>query len=232
MDCGNAPPREGLKREPAIDGDRSMNRRAWVLATLVACSTAAAPAFAGKVDFRGERASAEARDVAAWISRSGDARGKPFAIVDKKAAQVFVFDARHRLVGASAALLGQTVGDHTVEGVGERAQVGKVGLHERTTPAGRFESVPGRNLDGEDIIWLDYEAALAIHRVRPGAALADRLARLASPTPADNRASLGCVVVPVSFYLGVVQPVLGSVRGVVYILPETRTADGLLPPRV
>jgi hypothetical protein len=209
-----------------------MNWRAWALALAVTCSAGALPAVAAPVDFRGEPASADARDVAAWISRSGDAYGKPFAIVDKKAARILVFDARHRLVGSSAVLLGQTVGDHTVEGVGDRAQVGQVGLHERTTPAGRFESVPGRNLEGEDVLWLDYDAAFAIHRVRPGAAYADRLARLKSSTPSDNRASLGCVVVPVDFYLGVVQPVLGRTRAVVYVLPETRRVDGLLVPRV
>lgn len=209
-----------------------MNWRAWALAVAVTCSAGLTPSAAAPVDFRGEPASADALDVAAWISRSGDARGKPFAIVDKKAARMFVFDARHRLVGATAALLGQTVGDHTVEGVGERAQVGKVGLHERTTPAGRFESVPGRNLDNEDVLWLDYDAAFAIHRVRPGVAHADRLARLKSTSPADNRASLGCVVVAVDFYLDVVQPVLGRTRAVVYVLPETRRIDGLLTPRV
>jgi hypothetical protein len=209
-----------------------MNWRAWALALVVTCSAGAMPALAAPVDFRGEAASADARDVAAWISRSGDATGKPFAIVDKRSARMFVFDARHRLVGATAALLGQTVGDHTVEGVGDRAQVGQVGLHERTTPAGRFEAVPGRNLDGEDVLWLDYDAAFAIHRVRPGAAYADRLARLKSSTPADNRVSLGCVVVPVDFYLSVVQPVLGRTRSVVYVLPETRRIDGLLVPQV
>ena len=32
----------------------------------------------------------------------------------------------------------------------------------------------------------------------------------------------GCVVVPVAFYQAVVQPLLGSQRGVVYVLPEHR----------
>jgi hypothetical protein len=49
-----------------------------------------------------------------------------------------------------------------------------------------------------------------------------REARLASPTPEDNRASLGCVVVPAAFYDSVVEPMLGHGRAVVYVLPETR----------
>ena len=56
----------------------------------------------------------------------------------------------------------------------------------------------------------------------PSESQSQRLASLASATPADNRASLGCVVVPGAFYDTVVQPVLGRTRAVVYVLPETR----------
>ena len=118
----------------------------------------------------------------------------------------------------------ETIGDHTVEGVGERAQQGRVGKHERTTPAGRFESWPGRNHTGEHVIWADFDSAFAIHRLRPGPQYQDRVRRLATPTPRDNRASLGCVVVPVAFYLQQVEPLLGRSRSVVYVLPELGSA--------
>lgn len=203
-----------------------MNWKAWALAALM-LPGAFTSALAAGLDFKGHRVSADTRQMARWIAETGDAKGKPIAIVDKKAARLYVFDSRHRLVGSTAAILGQTVGDHTVAGVGERTQLGRVGLNERTTPAGRFESVPGRNLGGEDIVWLDYDAAFAIHRVRPGAGQADRLARLASATTRDNRASLGCVVVPVAFYEKVVQAQLGRGRGVVYVLPEVRSLTGV-----
>ncbi len=98
---------------------------------------------------------------------------------------------------------------------------------ERTTPAGRFASEPGRNLSGEHVVWVEYDSGFAIHRVRPGAGYERRLQRLASATPADNRASLGCVVVGPTFYDEVVAPALGQQRGVVYVLPETRPVASL-----
>lgn len=103
---------------------------------------------------------------------------------------------------------------------GQNMQDGHVPLHQRTTPAGRFVAGPGRNLQGEAVVWVDYDAALAIHRLRPGASHGPRLARLATPTPADNRASWGCVVVPAPFYLEVVAKLLGRGASVVYVLPE------------
>ena len=206
-----------------------MNWRAWALAALMLpCGLGVANA-AG-VDFKGRAVSADARQLAEWIDESGDARGKPIAIVDKKAARLYVFDKRHRLVGSTPVILGETVGDHTVAGVGQRAQIGKVGLHERTTPAGRFESLPGKTLTGEGNVWLDYDAALAIHRLRPGAGHASRLAGLKTDTPEDNRGSWGCVVVPVEFYERVVERQLGRARGVVYVLPEVRSITGVFAP--
>lgn len=185
------------------------------------------PAFASQAaqpDFGRYDASAQTRQRAKWVLQSGDHRGQPFAIVDKKNAWLYVFDGRGRLAGATAALLGQAIGDHSASLVGEHTRLGHVPVHERTTPAGRFVSEPGRNLSGEHVVWVDYDAAFAIHRLRPGASRRARQARLASPTPRDNRASLGCVVVPAGFYAKVVRRLLGQKRGVVYVLPETQLA--------
>jgi hypothetical protein len=178
---------------------------------------------AGKPDFASQEASGDARFVAEWVMQSADHRGLPFAVVDKKGAQVYVFAGDGRLSGATPALLGQAVGDESAPEVGAHTQAGEVPLHERTTPAGRFVSRPGRNLDGEHVVWIDYAAAVAIHRLRPGASFRSREARLASASASDNRASLGCVVVPAAFYDKVVQPVLGQHRAVIYVLPETRS---------
>jgi hypothetical protein len=189
---------------------------------LVTGIVAAQAAAAGPLDFAKVRGSAEARQVVDWVLRHADHGTRPFAVVDKRGARLYVFAADGTLMGHTAALLGATPGDHTVPGVGARAQTGEVGVDERTTPAGRFEAAPGRNLEGEHVVWADYASAFAIHRVRPGKSWKAREARLATPSPADNRVSYGCVVVPVAFYEGVVEPVLGSVRSVVYVLPETR----------
>jgi hypothetical protein len=175
-------------------------------------------------DFGTDRASTDVRNVAHWVLNSDDHGGRPFAIVDKNDARIYVFEPSGRLFGAASALLGQTRGDSSTPDVGAHAQTGEVALHERTTPSGRFVSHPGRNLDGEHVVWVDYATALAIHRVRPGASRRGREARLASATPRDNRASLGCVVVTEDFYGNVVQPLLGSSRAVIYVLPEERPA--------
>jgi hypothetical protein len=93
---------------------------------------------------------------------------------------------------------------------------------DRTTPAGRFVTEPGRNLDGEDVVWFDYGAGLAIHRLRAGSSFDARTQRLASDRPQDHRASAGCVVLPVGFYEQVIAPAFGQRRGVLYVLPEVR----------
>jgi hypothetical protein len=179
-------------------------------------------------DFGQESASDGARQLARWVLRSDDHRGMPFAIVDKAEARIHVFDANGRLQGSSAALIGQAPGDDIAPGVGERAQVGRVPFDERTTPSGRFVTQPGRNLTGEHVVWVDYESAFAIHRLRPGPGLRDREARMASADPARRRASLGCVVVPVVFYESVIKGVLGRGHAVVYVMPETRTLRAML----
>lgn len=172
-------------------------------------------------NFAGEAASADVRFVAAWALDSGDNRGLPFAIVDKKAARIFVFEPSGRLLGASAALLGLAIGDDSVPGIGWR-ELSQILPAERTTPAGRFLSQPGRNLQGEEVVWVHYNEGLAIHRLRPDNSQERRLQRLVSSTPEDNRISLGCVIVPVAFYETVVAPILGKTYSVVYVLPETR----------
>lgn len=175
-----------------------------------------------EADFGEHHASADARYVAHRVLESADHRGLPFVIVDKKEARIYVFEPGGRLSGASSALLGQTRGDYSAPDVGAHTQSGKVPLAERTTPSGRFVSEPGLNRGGEHVVWVDYAAAFAIHRLRPGASRPSREASLASATPGDNRMSLGCVVVPAAFYSRVVQPLLGRDRGVVYVLPEER----------
>lgn len=173
-----------------------------------------------------EGASPDALYTARWVLDSSDNRGLPFAIVDKKDARVYVFEAGGHLRGATAALLGLAPGDQSVPGIGMR-NVADILPFERTTPAGRFLSQPGRNLTGEAVIWVNYSEGLAIHRVRPGNSQEQRLQRLASSTPGDNRISLGCVVVPVAFYENVVTPLLGNSYSVVYVLPETRPVHAL-----
>jgi len=191
---------------------------------LAACGWLCALACQAAPDFAAERASADARYTAAWVLAGADNQNLPFAVVDKRDARIYVFEADGRLVGAAAVLLGIAPGDFSV-GI-DRAPA-SLSLAERTTPAGRFEARPGRNDKGEDIVWIDYAASLALHRLRPAPVQERRPARLDSPTPDDNRISAGCIIVPVSFYEAVVAPTLGSHRSVIYVLPESHSARGM-----
>ena len=189
--------------------------------------SAATPAASPDTGMALVSASADARQALRWVVAAHDNEGLPFVIVDKKGGRIFVFEAGGQLRGASPALTGLAPGDHGVPGMAQRS-VASLREDERTTPAGRFVSEPGHNLQGEAIVWIDYAAKLAIHRLRPAAAAERRAERLASETPDDNRISMGCVVVPVSFYESVVGPVLGKSRSIVYVLPETQPLQRML----
>jgi hypothetical protein len=181
---------------------------------------AAAPAPRAHADFASHQPSADARRVADWAVAANDARGRPFLVIDKKNATLYVFDSAGRLTGASPVLLGQARCDHSVPGIGER-EVSQVRPAERTTPAGRFETRPGRNALGEDIVWIDHDNAVSLHRVRATDPRERRLQRLASPTLADNRISYGCINAPAGFYDAVVRPLFyAAPGGVAYVLPE------------
>ena len=169
-----------------------------------------------------------AAELLSWIAHTGNHAGAPYVVVDKRQARVWVFDAQHRLLGASPALLGLAVGDREVADITQR-DVTRLAKEARITPAGRFVSEPGVNLQGEDVVWLDYAAGLALHRVRPGLAQASRLQRLAAEVASAQRVSMGCVVLPVAYYERVLKPVLGQRTGVVYVLPEHSPLQAWLP---
>jgi hypothetical protein len=167
--------------------------------------------------------SAEVRQLAQAAIGTQDSQGLPFAIVDKKNARVFIFGADGTLQGESPVLLGLAQGDDSVPGIGDR-KLSDIRPEERTTPAGRFVSEPGINLQGEDIVWVDYGAAVSMHRVRTNNKSERRLERLASENAEDHRISYGCINVPAAFYDTYVKPVFGDARGVVYVLPEKQPA--------
>jgi hypothetical protein len=98
---------------------------------------------------------------------------------------------------------------------------------DQITPAGRFVAGRGLNLAGQDILWVDYDAAISLHRAsdrKPGMTAKSRSDRLASATTLDNRASHGCINVSVPFYDNFIRPAFDGAAGIVYVLPETRSA--------
>lgn len=172
-------------------------------------------------DFGNATPSDEAVHVANWVSYTRNNRGKPFVLIDKKQARLYVFDARGKLKKDSPVLLGKAVGDDSAPGVGDKP-LSQLTDDEKTTPAGRFLAQPGRNTHGADILWIDYKAAVSMHRLInvPGE---QRAERMATPEIDDNRISNGCVNVPPAFYNSVLKPAVGSRGAYVYVLPETRS---------
>lgn len=164
--------------------------------------------------------SPDVRTLVNWVGASGDNKALPFVVVDKVNAKVFVFDQHSKLKGASPALLGLGRGDDSVPGIGQR-RLATISAAERTTPAGRFQAALGHDFE-QDILWIDYDTALSLHRVIVGNPKDHRAMRLASPSVLDNRISFGCINVPAAFYDDVVAPAFTGTVGIVYILPETK----------
>ncbi|WP_192872206.1 hypothetical protein [Pseudomonas congelans] len=197
------------------------------LAAGVPANTVSAPASQSgassrRADFRNTEVSPQARDTANWVVDSGDNQGMPFIIIDKMQARVLVFDALGRLGGSASALLGLAVGDDSVPGIGQR-KLSSILPHERTTPAGRFVASLAPNLKGEEILWVDYQNAIAMHPVVTSNPKEHRAERLASSRLQDKRISYGCINIPADFYLSHVSPAFSGTNGVVYVLPETRS---------
>jgi len=178
---------------------------------------------AARADFGAASPGPDARRMADWIARTHDHHGKGFFLIDKVNATLYVFDRHASLRASSPVLLGAALGDDSVPGIGDRPMAEILPL-ERTTPAGRFVAEVGRNHQGEDIVWVDYGAAVSMHRVRTGNAIERRAERLRTSTVDDNRISYGCINVPVAFYDRHVQAVFAASRtAVVYVLPEIRS---------
>ena len=177
----------------------------------------------GQAAFENEHPSPDVLYTAQWVMDSLDNEGLPFVLVDKNNARVFLFDAKGRMLGASPALIGSARGDTSVPGIGAR-KLSSIRPDERTTPAGRFVASLDRALNGEDILWVDYDSGVALHRVMSTSPQERRLQRMQSSSPAQHRITYGCINVPVKFYEEVVRAAFEGTSGIVYVLPETRPA--------
>jgi len=129
------------------------------------------------------------------------------------------------------------IGDTSFAGIGDRS-LSSIRPADRTTPAGRFVGFLGHAFvtnpkRAEDVLWVDYKGGVSIHRIVKSAT---RLKRIATPTPADNRITFGCINVPVKFFEDAVRPTFKEAKGkdpskefkgIIYVLPETKPAREL-----
>jgi hypothetical protein len=179
----------------------------------------------------GEPAAPVSHDVgqlAGWVVGSGDNDGLPFAIVDKPGAEVFVYDAEGRLLGAEPALLGAARGDDSIPGIGER-ELSTITPEERTTPAGRFLAGFGPARGQARVLWVDFATAVALHPVVTSNPKEQRLKRLQSQSVEDNRITYGCINVSAEFYRDVVSEAFKDTKAVFYILPDAKPVEAVFP---
>ncbi|MGH8085776.1 MAG: hypothetical protein ACREPV_10925 [Lysobacter sp.] len=167
---------------------------------------------------RGQDVSGTVIELAGWVVATKDSEGYPFAVIDKAAAQVLVFDGDGRLRGAAPGLFGSAIGDHTAPGIAGLA-LREIPGRDRTTPAGRFVGGFGPSIDAGRVLWVDYDSAVSIHPTATGVPAERRVERLASPSPDDNRISHGCINVSPEFYERIIGPTFER-GGVFYILPD------------
>lgn len=216
----------------AAHGLRAAALRLALAAALIAGPALPAPAAATGVDSSAAsernpdagRLSSEASSTLAWIRESGDNLDLPFLIIDKARARVSAFDAAGTFQSSSAALIGLGRGDISPAGIGQR-RLADIAPSERITPAGRFISALGNDLGEADVLWVDYDNAISLHRVIAGNRKDRRHQRLASASADDNRISYGCINVPVEFFEKVVLKLFNRTNGIVYILPESMPAN-------
>ena len=169
-----------------------------------------------------------ANHIVAFVAAARDNGGLPYAIIDKQAASLLLFDAKGDFLGQTPVLLGIGVGDDSSPGVGAK-NLSEIGPAERTTPAGRFVAKFGRAFGRERVLWVDYANSVALHAVITTHKAERRVARLLSPSPDDNRISFGCINVGSRFYTGKLRPLFQKKGGVVYILPDTRALYDVFP---
>ena len=190
--------------------------------------TLAAPLIATAERLKELALTVQAAGLNQWIGLTGDNRQRPYLIVDKHSAHMWIYDKQGKLLASSAVLLGSAVGDTSVEDIGTRP-FSRIKPHEKTTPAGRFFLEAGMNTDGESVFWIDYSAAVSIHRVRPGQPGDKRLQRLMSETVTDNRITFGCINVPISIYNRNIDELFKISGGYAYILPEVMEINRAFP---
>ncbi|WP_328598538.1 hypothetical protein [Croceibacterium xixiisoli] len=169
-----------------------------------------------------------ARRVADWIAAEGDNGALPYAVIDKHAAQLFIYAADGELLAQAPVLIGVAVGDDATPGVAGKS-LSQLGPAEKTTPAGRYLARYGRAVGRQQVLWVDYSTSVALHPVPPANRRERRAQRLQSPDPDDNRITFGCINVTNAFYTRHIRPLFRGKGGIIYILPDTKPLEDVFP---
>jgi hypothetical protein len=173
-----------------------------------------------EINMFGAKASRQVTDTANWILKSGNNKGEPFIVADKRGGMLYVFEANGELNKKTPALFGRDIGDKAdLDSVLDDESASKI------TPAGRFLGQVASDAEyGNTIDFLQSNADwnLAIHKTYLGTPSEQRPRRLETPDPKDNRISYGCINCSESVMNQNIIPLFKKNGGFVYVLPETR----------
>ncbi len=164
--------------------------------------------------------SVDATKVINWVIATRDSGNEPFIVIDKVAAEMWVFDPTTKMRRRAPILIGSAKGDDTAPGLAD-LELSQIPASQRTTPAGRFPSRTGPAYGYKEVLWIDLTSNVALHPVVTNTK-EKRVQRLESATPTDNRITFGCINVDADFYNKFVSPLFGPAGGIVYIVPEKR----------
>lgn len=162
-----------------------------------------------------------------WVAASGDHGGLPYAVIDKAAARLWLYDAKGKPIADAPVLIGIAPGDEATPGVGAKS-LAQIGPAEKTTPAGRFLAKFGVAAGRTRVLWVDYATSVALHIIPPGTASEKRRERMLSPDVADNRITFGCINLPRRTYAQI-GPLFRKKGGYVYILPDVKPVEEVFP---
>ncbi|MES2564894.1 MAG: hypothetical protein V4637_19535, partial [Pseudomonadota bacterium] len=125
-----------------------------------------------------------------------------------------------KLLESTPVILGMGMGDILPPGVAEM-EMHQIQPAQRITPAGRYFADEGKNLEGQTVLWIDYDSGIALHKIPAKRTPQRRHERMAALDPAKHRITYGCVNVWPGFYDRVVASHFRSKGGVVYVLPDS-----------
>jgi hypothetical protein len=161
--------------------------------------------------------------VAEMAIKSGDNKKRPFIILQKKQARIYVYDRSGCLLSYAPVLLGLAIGDELSPEIA-RLPLSQIKPSNRITPSGRYLAEIGKDTHGNEVLWVDFNSNLAIHPVI-NVPHQNRPERLLSETIEDNRISWGCINVPKLFFRKYIVKNFATKKGMVYILPEVKSLN-------
>lgn len=179
-----------------------------------------------KLAFLASDPSEAVQESVEWVRDKKDNQKLPYAVIDKSYSGVYVFDDKGKFIAAGPVLLGIAKRDR-IDPKTLNYKLSQITPDKRVTPSGRYRSFLGKDRRGKELLWVDYQYAIAIHPVADVRGQ-NRKTRLKTKTHSDNRITWGCINVDPELFKNVITPLFQERGGMVYVLPEEPENRGIL----